>query len=1195
MSVSIETYRQRIGCFSQKSSKKKSFINNIQSRKGKKKLPMLFIIRLLLILTACASSTSDGSPFFVNRSSDISFQPSEIFKFTSVVPTLPFESNLFNFHPCGRISTVPLHHPSFHPAGRRLWTKSFLELFFQPSGMSWSYPSSGNKLAHALNGNKRNIGYKYLAWNCARGFLSENKIDDLKIAINRHKPFLIGVSEVDLRRNDNNSDLFAKNNLTTEQLHQKLQIQGYTIFLPKSWETLGKARVIAYAKDDLKVTQMYPQDQSYEHIQNITLEVGFGRSKTHFCNFYYREWTSCKNGRKDMSNQQDDLDLLLDIWRNCTDKDDKDFIAMGDMNLCSKEWDDPSYKYKELSNRLKDFMHEENCSQLVDSFTRIRSVNGAIQRSCIDHATVNCVGKITAPEIIGVGRSDHLGVMMTKASKEVRHCTKTTRKRVYKYFNREAFLHDIEQAKVAGNFRDVHTADNPDDAFAAFEKAYCEVLDRHAPIKVIQNRKDYVPYISPQLEKMMAERNHLKENAAITGRLDDYNEYKKKRNEVSSILKNSEKEHYGNKFENENVPTKTVWKTAYEILGNFRSAFPSQILHCGKLFSNPTEIATEVNNYFVNKIKKLKEDFRAPDDEDPITELKKFLSRKRIPRDGFSLRELSNEDIKNLIKTLKGKKSLGLDWICGFSLKICAETLSEELKTLINLSISKNKFVDKWKCSKILPGWKNKGTRFELKFYRPISNLSEISKLAERAVYNQMYDYLQSNDLIHPNHHGFLKGSSTSTALQHMFDIWLQHLDKGKLSSALFLDLSAGFDVVNHEILLKKMKEYNFTEDTISWFTSYLLGRSQCVQIESSFSPIIPVPWGVPQGSILGPLLFLLFLNELPDVVKDDPEDASEDSVNDVVIYADDNTPITSDKDPNQLQRKIQDEANLVTSWFSKSDMICSSDKTKLLIIGTNSNRQSKLENKNLSLKVSISGEEKSETTSEKLLGIIVNNTATFKHHLHGDDENQGLLKQLSVRVGMMKKLKKYLPPAKLKIIMEGMFSSKLTYGMTVWSRVWDIPGTLDEDATVRTSPSLTKDDVRKLQVLQNKCLRIITNSDYRTPTLSLLQKTNTLSVHQMMAHLSLSQVFSIYKSKLPNYHYSRLFVNTQGELRSRTTTDYSVNRIEFKLSLARTNFFYQSSRLWSALPEGIKSARNKSLFKKMSKSWVKSNIRVKP
>ena len=1224
-------YRQRIGCFSQNSSKKKMKVNFIDSRKNIN-ICMSFAIRILLLFSIClvngsprdfvqpggtVSSIESQDPCPQSREI-LSSSHSVLLEFTKCFHPVGRQSSSSKIfvqpsgipwpgsrclHPVGRKTSPPeiffqpcrmsrSYAKCFHPTGRK---PSFQETFLQPCGISWSYTNNGNKLTHALSGNKK-VGYKYLAWNCDRGFLSERKIDDLKVAINRHKPHLVGVSEIDLHRNENNLDHFATNYLSTEQLNEKLQIQGYKIFLPKSWETLGKARIIVYAKDDMKVKHLYPQDQEYFHIQNITLEVGFGRSKTHFCNFYYREWTSSKNGRKDSKNQEDDLALLLDIWRNCTASVDKDFVALGDMNLCAKRWDEQDYQHKELANKLKDFMNEENCAQLVDSYTRIRSVGGNIQRSCIDHATVNCVNKITAPIIVGVGKSDHLGVILTKASKEVRTCTRTTRKRIYKHFDKESFLHDLKVAKAAGKFLGVHSATNPDEAFDAFEKAYSEVLDPHAPIKVIQNRKDYVPYISSHLEKMMAERNTLKEEAAISGHLEDFNKYKKKRNEVSSLLKNAEKEHYGNKFNDENLTTKTTWKIAYEVLGKFRSSFPSQILHGGRLLSKPAEIATEVNKFFIDKIKKLKEEFSVSEEDDPISELKKYLSKKSIPREGFSLKELNDEDVEKLLKQMKGKKSLGLDWICGFSLKLSSECLREELKALINISIRKHKFVEKWKCSKILPGWKNKGNRFELKFYRPISNLSEVSKLVEKAVYDQMYDYLQSNDLIHTNHHDFLKGCSTSTALQHMLDIWLQHLDKGKLTSALFLDLSAGFDVVNHDILLRKMKEYNFTSETISWFSSYLLDRSQCVQIESSFSPSLPVPWGVPQGSILGPLLFLLFLNELPDIVKDDHAEETEASEipneNDVIIYADDNTPITADKDPLRLQEKIQDEANIVTGWFSKNDMICSSDKTKLLIIGTNANRKNKLEKKNLSLKVEICGEEKQETTSEKLLGVIVNNTATFKHHLYGDHENPGLMKQLSTRAGMLSKLKKYLPPAKLKLVMEGMFSSKLMYGMSVWSRVWQIPGSLDEAATTRTSPSITKEDVRKLQVLQNKCLRIVSNSDYKTPTLSLLKKTKSLSVHQMMAQLSLSQVYSTFRTELPVYHYDRLFrINS----RTRNVNDFSVNRIEYKLSQARTNFFYQSSRLWSAIPEYIKSSRNKFIFKKKCKAWVKMNIMVRP
>ena len=708
---------------------------------------------------------------------------------------------------------------------------------------------------------------------------------------------------------------------------------------------------------------------------------------------------------------------------------------------------------------------------------------------------------------------------------------------------------------------------------------------------VIQNRTDYAPYLSPELKVNMQERDNLKETAAKTGDNEDYNKYKDKRNEVGMNLKTAEKEYFDKKFSDENNSSGNLWKTAYSALGSFRTSFPSQILHAGRLISNPQAMATEVNKFFVNKIAQLKTE--NPHDErlDSLVELKNFISKKEIPKEGFELREINEEEMDVLIKNLKGKKSLGLDWICGYSLKLAAYTLKEELQILINLSIKKKEFVTKWKYTKVLPGWKNKGTRFELKFYRPISNLSEVSKLVEKAVYCQMYEYLLINQLIHPNHHGFLQNCSTATALQQILDGWLQHLDNQKLVAGLFLDLSAGFDIINHRILLKKMKQYNFTDSTMEWFSSYLLDRYQCVQVESSFSPFLKVPWGVPQGSILGPLLFLFYINELPDIVYND----NTDNEDELVVYADDNTPFTADKDPVVLQSKIQVEANTVTDWFSRNDMIVSGDKTKLIVVGTKAARKNKLVDKDITLSCHVAGEATVETTSEKLLGVIVNNTATWHHHIHGDHEHQGLLKQLSSRVGMLKKLRRVMNPRKLKTIMEGLFTSKLIYCMTVWGRVWNIPGSMDEET--RVSSSLTKDDLRRLQVLQNKCLRLISNSKYDTPTNILFQKTNLLSVHQLTAHLMLSQVYNIYQTKLPYYHYNRLFHHHlhPPSIGTRSLEVNDPSRVDFNLSLARTNFFYQASRLWAAIPDSIKGARNKNSFKQQSKTWVKTNIAIKP
>ena len=206
------------------------------------------------------------------------------------------------------------------------------------------------------------------------------------------------------------------------------------------------------------------------------------------------------------------------------------------------------------------------------------------------------------------------------------------------------------------------------------------------------------------------------------------------------------------------------------------------------------------------------------------------------------------------------------------------------------------------------------------------------------------------------------------------------------------------------------------------------------------------------------------------------------------------------------------------------------------------------------------------------------------------------MLKQLSTRVNMLARLKRHMPPSRLRLIMEGLFSSKMIYGMTVWGRVWGIPGSLDEE--LRASPTLTKDDLRKLQVLQNKCLRLITNSDRYTPTALLLHKTGSLSVHQRIAQLILAQVHTVFHDKKPDYHFKRLFGHPEPSndpTWTRAFTHANPRRIDFRLSLARSSFFYQASRLWSALPDANKLEKNKDSFKKKCKAWVKATIAIKP
>ena len=453
-------------------------------------------------------------------------------------------------------------------------------------------------------------------------------------------------------------------------------------------------------------------------------------------------------------------------------------------------------------------------------------------------------------------------------------------------------------------------------------------------------------------------------------------------------------------------------------------------------------------------------------------------------------------------------------------------------------------------------------------------------------VHDQVYQHFEESGLFHGNHHGFRSQHSTSSALIQLYDMWLTASENKELSAALLLDLSAAFDIVDHCIFLRKLKSYNFREDTIEWFQSYLKNRVQIVQVESKFSdPEVLQHHAVPQGSVLGPLIFLIFNNDFPASAKEGSS----------VLYADDDTDTVHNRDTEELKEKIQREADRSTDWVADNRMVCSGSKTKLLILGTSQLRKSLLKGSNIS--ISVCGSTVQDSKSERLLGLTVNNQLTWSEYLHGEkwrdeDNATGLIPQLNQRVGLLSKLVKLMPKDKFKLFCNGLFYSKLLYCLQVFSHVWDIPN-LDQES--RRFTAFTRGDNRKLQVLQNKVMRLQSGLPFRTSTLHLTEATGDLSVQQLTAHTTLVTAQRSMYFQSPQYLSDRLQVRTHQGNPALPVRHLNTLQKQSNLTLARSSFFCRASALFNQLPPNMRDYLNPKQFKKKSKAWVKRNIQVRP
>ena len=374
----------------------------------------------------------------------------------------------------------------------------------------------------------------------------------------------------------------------------------------------------------------------------------------------------------------------------------------------------------------------------------------------------------------------------------------------------------------------------------------------------------------------------------------------------------------------------------------------------------------------------------------------------------FKFSYVSKLFVEKQLKVLQRGKSTGLDELPPGMIKDCAKELSQPLAFVANLSIDTGRVPSLWKKAKVIPI--HKGGNSKPENYRPISVLPIFSKIIERAVKSQLLDYLESNNLFTESQFGYRQQRSTKLASTFLFDDMRKNIDDGYMVGAIFIDLTKAFDTIGHGLLLNKLQEYGVERTELEWFTNYLFNRKQIVCVDGSFSSEQELYSGVPQGSILGPLMFLIFFNDFPLVMKHSK----------AIMYADDTVVYLSGKVKEDVERLLNEDLTEISNYFDQNELFINlkKGKTESMILGT----AKRLKTAGNNLNVCYKGQMINNVTEYKYLGNIVDQNLNFNKNF------EKIYKKASGRLRLLKRLRYFLTVEAAYKIYTMMIVPLLTY-----------------------------------------------------------------------------------------------------------------------------------------------------------------------
>ena len=504
------------------------------------------------------------------------------------------------------------------------------------------------------------------------------------------------------------------------------------------------------------------------------------------------------------------------------------------------------------------------------------------------------------------------------------------------------------------------------------------------------------------------------------------------------------------------------------------------------------------------------------------------------------LKATNSFKVFSLLSKLSKFKATGLDKISARLLRVCSDLIAQSICSIYNRSISTGIFPEDWKCSKVVPLFKQ-GKRNDLNNYRPISIIPVVAKVFERIIYDQVYLFFNDNDLLSNSQSGFRRFHSTATALLEATNEWAYNIDLGNVNAVVFLDLKKAFDTVDHGILLSKLDAYGIRGVAGDWFKSYLSDRRQKCSVNCFLSTDQTLLCGVPQGTILGPLLFLMYINDLPNCLAHSKPR----------MYADDTHLSYASDNVLDIEMNLNEDLESVNEWLIVNRLTLNQSKTEFMLVG--SRQRIRTFHTSPSLKIGVMPI--NQVSHTKSVGVHLDENLTWNEHINR------LFKKIASGIGALKRIRSFVPGTTLQLIFNSLIQPHFNYCCVVWDN---------------SNKSLAD----KLRKLQNRAVRILTFSSYDTNADALLKN---IGWKKLQTQRKIQKAVMVHKSlygPAPDY-LQPLFVNRS------SVANYSLRDTERKLAIPkpRTNylknsFSYTGAVLWNSLPIQMRQTNSLNHFK---------------